>query len=51
MRAGIRTVIIPVKNKKDLNDIPVSVKKKIRFIPVKDIDEIFDLVFEEDSEA
>jgi ATP-dependent Lon protease len=40
MRAGIRTVIIPEKNKKDLAEIPLHLKRKIRFISVKHMDEV-----------
>jgi ATP-dependent Lon protease len=42
-RGGIRTVIMPEKNRKDLREIPVSVKRKIRFIPVRHMDEVLDL--------
>jgi ATP-dependent Lon protease len=31
-RAGIKTVILPAENKKDLEDIPPQVKNKLRFI-------------------
>jgi ATP-dependent Lon protease len=34
LRAGIREVIFPEKNKKDLEDIPQNVKRKLKFIPV-----------------
>jgi ATP-dependent Lon protease len=34
LRAGIREVIFPEKNKKDLAEIPQNVKRKIKFIPV-----------------
>ncbi len=40
LRAGIRTVIIPDKNKKDLTEIPKNVRHKIRFVPVKHMDEV-----------
>ena len=40
MRAGIRTIIIPEKNKKDLVDIPRHLKRKIKFIPVKHMSEV-----------
>ena len=40
MRAGIRTIIIPEKNKKDLADIPRHLKRKIKFIPVKHMSEV-----------
>lgn len=40
LRAGITTVIIPEKNDRDLEEIPEKVKRKIRFIPVKQMDEV-----------
>ena len=42
-RGGIRTVLMPEKNRKDLREIPMSVKRKIRFVPVRHIDEVLDL--------
>jgi ATP-dependent Lon protease len=35
MRAGIRTVIIPEKNKKELSELPHHLRRKIEFVPVK----------------
>ena len=43
LRAGIHTVIIPEKNKKDLVEIPPNVKRKIKFVPVKYVDEVVTL--------
>ncbi len=43
MRMNIDTVIIPWKNKKDLQDIPEEYRKKINFVPVKTIDEVLDI--------
>jgi ATP-dependent Lon protease len=43
LRAGIRTIIIPEKNKKDLTEIPLNVKRKINFVPVKNMDEVLSL--------
>ncbi len=40
LRAGIRTVLIPDRNRKDLDDIPDYVKKKIEFKFVKNMDEV-----------
>jgi len=31
-RAGIDTIIIPVENKKDLEEIPENVRKTIKFV-------------------
>lgn len=43
MRAGIETIIIPWKNQKDLAEIPEQHRKKINFIPVKNIGEVLAL--------
>ncbi len=43
MRAGIDTIIIPWKNQKDLLDIPALYRKKINFIPVKNIEEVLEI--------
>ncbi len=40
VRAGIKTVLIPEKNVKDLDDIPVDIKSHVEIIPVKTIDEV-----------
>jgi len=39
-RLGIKNIIIPWDNIKDLDDIPESIKKDINFIPVKNMDEV-----------
>ena len=39
-REGIDMVLFPESNKKDLVDIPENVKKKIKMIPVKHMDEV-----------
>lgn len=43
MRHGIKTVIIPDKNKKDLEDIPEEYRKHLTFVPVKSIDEVLEV--------
>lgn len=40
LRAGIRTIVYPEKNKRDLVDIPKYVKRKIKFVPVKNMDKV-----------
>jgi ATP-dependent Lon protease len=40
LRAKMRNVIIPHQNKKDLVDLPIYVRKKLNFHPVKQIDEV-----------
>ena len=45
MRSGIYTVIIPDQNKKDIAEFPANIKRRVKFIPVKDIDEFLTLIF------
>lgn len=46
MRAGIKKVLIPVDNTKDLADIPESVKNGVKFIPVENVSEVFKIAIE-----
>ncbi len=46
LRGGIKTVIIPNENRKDLADIPANVTKGMKIVPVKWIDEVLDLALE-----
>lgn len=39
-RAGVNIVLLPVGNKKDINDIPENTRKEIRLIPVSHMDEV-----------
>lgn len=39
-RAGIKKVLLPWENKKDMEDIPKSVRKDIKFEFVKDMDDV-----------
>jgi len=39
-RAGIRTVILPARNEKDLLDIPPEARKQMRFVFVREIGEV-----------
>ena len=39
-RAGIKTVIIPEENKRDIEEIPQEIKNGITFIPVSDMDTV-----------
>ena len=39
-RAGIKRVLIPVENKKDLIEVPKTILKSMEIISVKNIDEV-----------
>ena len=45
-RGGIDTVLIPSENEKDLVEIPKNIKDKLEIVPVKWIDEVFDLALQ-----
>ncbi|WP_374472864.1 endopeptidase La [Phenylobacterium sp.] len=40
LRSGVKTVLIPTENEKDLADIPENVKKELEIIPVSTMDEV-----------
>jgi ATP-dependent Lon protease len=46
LRNNIRNVIIPYMNKKDLADLPQYMRKKIDFFPVKHMDEVLRIAFQ-----
>lgn len=46
LRSGIKTVIIPYRNRKDLVDIPEEFHKQLKFVPVKTIDEVLDIALQ-----
>ena len=41
LRNGIETVIIPRENEKDLEEIDQTVRRKLRFVPVSRVEEVF----------
>lgn len=43
-RAGIREIILPKENEKDLTDIPDDVRNEVHFHLVSDIDEVLDII-------
>ena len=40
MRGGLKTVLIPAENEKDLADVPDNVKKGLEIIPVREVDQV-----------
>lgn len=43
-RSGLKKIIIPYDNLKDIDEIPESVKNSLEIIPVKSVEEIVDIV-------
>jgi len=50
-RGGVKTVLIPEENVKDLQDIPENAKDRLEIVPVKWIDQVLDLALEKRPEA
>jgi ATP-dependent Lon protease len=48
-RAGIRTIILPTKNERDIAEVPSQVKRKLAFVYVDQVDEVFANAFCEDK--
>ncbi len=42
-RQGIKKIIIPKDNEKDLEEIPEEIRKEIEFIPVSKVNQVFDI--------
>jgi len=49
--AGIKKVILPKQNMKDMEEIPQELTKKIKVIPVEHIDEVWPLVRKEEKNS
>lgn len=51
LRAKIFKIIIPERNKKDLEDIPKDIRDQLTFIPVKHMDDVLKVVFKKKAKA
>ncbi|ORE86957.1 ATP-dependent protease La [Oceanococcus atlanticus] len=49
-RGGIKTVVIPIENEKDLSEIPSNIKGKLNIHPVRWIDDVIRLALEKEPE-
>ena len=45
-RGGIKTVLIPEENKRDLTEIPTNIKENLEIVPVKWIDEVLQVALQ-----
>src|SRR5262245_23782444 len=50
-RGGIKTVMIPEENVKDLVEIPDNIKNKLEIVPVKWIDKVLEVALEHQPDA
>ena len=51
LRAGIKTVLIPKENEKDLADIPDNVKQGLKIVPVSTMDDVVKVALVRQPEA
>lgn len=51
LRAGIRTILLPAKNRKDIDDIPKSARDKLEFVFLETVDDALAVAFEKDRAA
>ena len=50
-RAGIKTVILPSENQKDLEDVPQNVRRKMEFVLVDHMDQVLERAFVQENHA
>jgi ATP-dependent Lon protease len=50
LRGGVKTVLIPKENEKDLEEVPDNVKQGLKIIPVENVDEVLALALAEKVE-
>jgi ATP-dependent Lon protease len=46
LRVGVKNIIIPFANQKDLEEIAPEVRRKLHFHPVKQVEEVFEIALE-----
>ena len=51
LRGGIKTVIIPDDNERELSEVPDKIKNKLEIIKVKWIDEVLDIALEKSNSS
>jgi ATP-dependent Lon protease len=42
-RAGLKTVLLPEKNMKDLVDLPKTAKSELKIVPIKHMDDVLEI--------
>jgi ATP-dependent Lon protease len=45
-RSGIKTVILPARNRRDLDDIPASVRETLQFVWAERVEDVIAAAFE-----
>lgn len=45
-RAGVKCVILPLRNKKDLEELPANVRADLDFVPAANLDQVLNAAFD-----
>jgi ATP-dependent Lon protease len=51
MRAGISRVMLPARNRKDLDEVPAEAKQKLEFVFLGDVDDAVRMAIEPSGET
>ena len=51
LRAGIKTVMLPVRNKRDLEDIPADAREQLTFVWLETVDQAIETALEPVKDA
>jgi len=51
LRSGIKTVILPIENKEDAEELPDDIKKQIKFHYVSKVEEVLALALEKEVDS
>lgn len=51
LSAGIKNLVIPLANKKDIVDIPKEFKEKMNFVFVENVDEVFSVAYDKSAKG
>ena len=43
LRTGVKTILVPEKNKKDISEIPAKVRRALEIIPVSHVDQVLEV--------
>jgi ATP-dependent Lon protease len=50
-RAGLKTVVLPRRNEKDLDELPIEVKDGMNFLLVDTIDQVLDVALQQTADG
>lgn len=51
LSAGVKNIVIPLANKKDIVDIPKEFKDKMNFVFVENVDEVFSVAYDRNAKG